>query len=125
MKPRVTIVIALLAFIAGASASWSWRSTIADRELLQLGAIHQLEVANLCTGALGLTSDGNIDRAQQLLHWRLESAIGNLYRAPVEATQWEADTPNLRHALPKSIAYLRQTDSRYAAWAEEVMRRAQ
>ena len=123
MKTRWTIVLTLVALLLGAFIGWSQRTQLADAEILQLSAVHQVEIASLCTGTISVIDDR--DRVHRVLHQRLESAIDQLYRLPDDATQFGPGLPNLKEGLARSIAYLRESDSRYAAWAEEVAGRGQ
>ena len=98
---------------------------MADRDVVKLFASQEVQMANLCTGTLGVLASNDADKARRVLHRRLEMAIDNLYRLPDEATQFGAGLPNLNQALTRSVAYLQDSDSWYAAWAAEVMERSQ
>ncbi len=104
--------------LVGGLYGWWGRSIPVEQQIRQLVLLREIEIAGTCSGALDALDEGDTLKVDRLLYNRLESATRRVYLLADDDTPLR---PYLRELMGRTATHLEERDSRYAAWAMEVV----
>jgi hypothetical protein len=96
---------AIAVFVVGLGCGWYAANRAADDLLASQTLAHELEVAALSAGLLGLDDAGDVDRIESVLSWRLMAALRTADRLTAEGVTLAGPTPNLVDGLHRAHSY--------------------
>jgi len=107
---RTVAVAALLALVAGASATWALMRRGADQEIRSVSLAHELEMTGLCANALALLESTESTKLFALLQQRLDSSLQHSSSLVDDGAHLGIAAPNLRDSLRRAAACYEQVN---------------
>ena len=119
---RTLAVAALLAIMAGASATWAFIRSGADHEIRSVSLAHELEMTGICANALTLVEPTEGTKLSALLQQRLESSLRRSSSLVDSGARLGLAAPDLEESARRAVAfYERRNETERKREAERLL----